>query len=184
MTHLVAINKKVFQVMELIDTTLIWTRSNFKQIHVKIEEVNLPKIVKGILDIYENTYIAKNIRIIVRGLEDSSFQSDREIIAILIRNIFSNAIKFTPERGEITVELIREGRQYKICISDTGIGMDPETILGIQTGQYSTRLGTRHEKGLGVGLTLCLELAKKVGASLSFMSEPGNGTSVTIVVKE
>ncbi len=184
MTHLAAINKKIFQVMELIDTTLIWTRSNFKQIHVKIEEVNLPRIVNGILDIYENTYTTKNIGINVRGLEDFSFRSDREIITILIRNIFSNAIKFTAERGEITIELIREGSQHQISISDTGIGMDPETIHGIQTGQYSTRLGTRHEKGLGVGLTLCLELAKKIDATLVFESQPAKGTSVKIILNE
>jgi signal transduction histidine kinase len=180
MTHLQAINKKIFQVMELIDTTLIWTRSNFKQIHVKIEEVDLPKIVRSIMDIYESTFLAKNIWVDVRGLDDSSFQSDREIITILIRNIFSNAIKFTPERGEIIIELVREANTHKLSITDNGIGMDPETIDGVHSGKYTTRLGTRHEKGLGVGLTLCLELAKKINASLLFKSKPGKGTSVTI----
>ncbi|HEY3402799.1 MAG TPA: HAMP domain-containing sensor histidine kinase [Ohtaekwangia sp.] len=177
------VNEKTFQVLEFLDTTLLWTRSNFDNINLRIEQVNLDSIIRSILSVYESSYQAKRI-MIRQQLEHTTLNSDPEIITIVIRNLISNAIKFTAENGSIEITAKRKESGYLIHVKDSGIGMNHEVIERILTDNYTSRNGTQQEKGLGIGLKLCRELLKKINGQLEIKSMPGQGTLMSIVLPD
>ncbi len=95
----------------------------------------------------------------------------------MIRNLISNAIKFTPESGSVTLSAQVARQQVKVSITDTGVGMSPEVVsklFRIDT-KHSTK-GTADEKGTGLGLILCKEFIEKNGGRIGVESEPGKGS--------
>jgi len=101
----------------------------------------------------------------------------------VLRNLVSNAIKFTPKGGEVKVEARVEGDDVKISVCDTGIGIKPETIgklFKIETS-FTTR-GTENEKGTGLGLLLCREFIEKHGGKIWVESEQEQGSIFSFVI--
>ncbi|HEY0656540.1 MAG TPA: HAMP domain-containing sensor histidine kinase [Chryseosolibacter sp.] len=173
------INEKSSQVLEFIDTTLLWTRSNFNSVVLRIEDVDLGQELDKMLRVYENVYQAKQLSII-QQLGATSVVTDREIITIVLRNLISNAIKFSNAGGNIIISSNTDGPAVNISVKDTGIGMSSDMLDRIQLDHYSSTPGTREEKGLGIGLKLCRQLIKKLDGKLIFKSQPGTGTEVII----
>ncbi len=177
-----SVQEKTFQVLEFLDTTLHWTRSNFDNIKVKIEPINVDDIVRNVLKIYESAYAAKSQRIDAQFGNSDLFESDLEIITIIFRNLVSNAIKFTPDKGSIAIDVKRHGNSTVIAVKDSGVGIPPDLQEMIFSDQYYSANGTRQEKGLGIGLRLCRELAKRIHAKLEMDSVVGEGTVMKIVI--
>jgi signal transduction histidine kinase len=170
------------QLLDFIDTTLLWTKANFDAIEVKSEPILLPESVKQILMIYEHTYTTKGLDIQIT-FEKPSIRSDGEIMKILLRNMISNAIKFTPDKGIISICDSHHNGSHRISVSDTGVGMSRETVNKIfSMDNYRSSPGTRQEKGLGIGLKLCQHLVKRINGRLEIESEPGKGTVVSVVL--
>jgi signal transduction histidine kinase len=95
----------------------------------------------------------------------------------VLRNLISNAIKFTPKDGNVSIQAVRRTGFVDVSVSDTGIGMTPETIgrlFKIETS-FTTR-GTGNEKGSGLGLLLCKEFVERHGGEIRAESEPGKGS--------
>lgn len=169
------------QLLDFIDTTLLWTKANFDSIDTKVEAVSLTDSVRKILNIYEHTYTSKGIDIHI-AFEKPTITSDAEIMKILLRNMISNAIKFTPDKGKIVIGDNHKNGSHRVSVSDTGIGMTRETVNRIfGMDNYRSSLGTRQEKGLGIGLKLCQHLVKRINGRLEIESEPGKGTIVSVV---
>jgi len=104
--------------------------------------------------------------------------ADENMLNTVLRNLISNAIKFTPKGGQVKVEVEVEDSQVIISVSDTGIGMKPETIeklFKIETS-FTTR-GTENEKGTGLGLLLCKEFIEKHEGKIWVESEEGKGST-------
>ena len=101
----------------------------------------------------------------------------------MLLNLLSNALKFTPERGEISVEVFRRGDNIAISVSDTGIGIAPEDIPAVLEpfGQVDSEMARKH-MGTGLGLPLTKELAELHGGSLTMESAAQVGTTVTILL--
>ena len=183
MTRVGTIHAKSAQVLEFIDTTLFWTKANFDVLRVKSEDVDLRTVVSGILALYENAYKSKQIQINSR-LESKSVRTDTEILTILLRNIISNAIKFTPDGGKISITQTVNSHGYQISVRDTGVGMDEATVRKIELDNYSSSRGTREEKGLGIGLKLCHQLIRKIKGEIKIQSELEKGTEVVLSFSE
>jgi signal transduction histidine kinase len=177
-----SVQEKTFQVLEFLDTTLHWTRSNFDNINVKIEPINIDDIVKNVLKIYESAYAAKSQRIQTQPGDTNLLESDHEIVTIILRNLISNAIKFTPDKGSISINVNRHGTSTIIAVKDSGVGISPDLQQKIFADQYYSANGTRQEKGLGIGLRLCRELARRIHAKLEMDSVVGEGTVVKIIL--
>lgn len=176
-----ALHDKSQQVIDLLDTTLLWTKSNFDKIVVKIQKVNLPEVIKKILALYESSYESKRIRITL-DLNGTWPTSDTGIITIVIRNLLSNAIKFTAEEGQITIRSYQEGNACMISVQDSGTGMSEETVNKIMADQFNPSGGAHKEKGYGIGLQLCRQLLEKVEGRMEIESEIGKGTLVKILL--
>lgn len=113
--------------------------------------------------------------------EDIWLFADKNMIDTIIRNLISNAIKFTLEGGKIDIlAAIKEGF-CSIVVSDTGIGMSAEILNGVLSlDSKTTRGGTNNEQGTGLGLALCKEMAEMNNGALEIESEEGKGTKVTV----
>jgi signal transduction histidine kinase len=177
-----SVNEKAFQSLEFLDTTLIWTKSNFDKISIQIEKLSPRALVESILPVYQNLFDNKKITISLDIDASTNIYSDIEILTIVIRNLISNALKFTGERGVITISAKQEGDFFIISVKDTGVGMDVETIHKIIDEHYSSK-GTHQESGLGLGLKLCKELLKQIGSILEIESEKNKGTTMKIKLK-
>jgi signal transduction histidine kinase len=174
------IYEKSSQVLEFIDTTLLWTKSNFDNLAVTTEKVDLHEVAEQVLSLYHALHTSKNISVQIDCGLDRIRETDRNIITVILRNLISNAIKFTPDNGKIRVIIETPPSGFAIHIKDTGIGMSPETIEQIHFEQYKSTMGTRDEKGLGIGLRLCKHLTKRLGGQLQINSLAGNGTAVSV----
>ena len=177
------VNDMAFQSLEFLDTTLIWTKSNFDKISIHIEKLAPKALVESILPVYVNLYENKKIAVTLNINPVITIYADAEILTIVIRNLISNAIKFTHENGQISIGTEQQGDFFIIFIKDTGIGMDKETQARIMDENYASSKGTQQEKGLGLGLKLCKELLKQVGGALEIESEQNVGTTMKIKLK-
>jgi signal transduction histidine kinase len=174
------LNRKIFHLLEFLDTTLEWTRNNFESINPSIQDVNISSIIDEILKLYESEYLDKDLEILVDLDNDKSLRSDREIVSIVMRNVFSNAIKFT-QAGFIKIDSENHPTHYTITVQDSGTGIAKHRIDNILAGHYTPEKGTKQEKGLGLGLKLCQDVLKKVNGKIEIESEPGKGTLVRLV---
>lgn len=108
---------------------------------------------------------------------------DKPTISTAIRNIVTNALKFTPEEGSVTLTAMIDGDYNRIDIQDTGIGMDEGLIERIVSGdKIISQRGTSDEKGAGLGLHLCREFIDKNNGKMQISSEKGKGTKISILI--
>ncbi len=104
--------------------------------------------------------------------------SERAMISTVLRNLFSNAIKFTSRGGAIEISLISKEDKLEFSISDNGIGISPDAMADLFTiGQSKTSLGTEDETGTGLGLVLCKEFIEKHEGRIWVESVPGKGST-------
>jgi signal transduction histidine kinase len=120
--------------------------------HIISENINL------LSEIADN----KSIRVVSKVGANTLVWSDPNQVDIVVRNLISNALKFTPENGMVTLEAQEEKEQWLISIRDTGVGMDRVTLQKL-FGEHTnhTTYGTANEKGTGLGLSLCKEMIEK-----------------------
>lgn len=169
------INVQSVQVLDLLDRTLTWAKLNFNNITQQNTIVDLEQMISDILEIYKASYEVKKIAIQV-DITNKTVQCDLDILTIIVRNIISNAIKFTPQNGTIAITSNTHG----LTISDSGIGMTSEMVSDILNNTAVSRRGTDNEIGIGMGMQLVKKLAEKVNCKLSIESEVGRGTSVRL----
>lgn len=155
-------------------------RSNFEHIHLAKQPIEMSQIIQNILSA-DDTYRKKDIQISIRLEATHAPQSDLGIVTIIVRNLISNAIKFTPVGGKVELKS-SSNEAYVFSVTDSGAGMDDELIAGILSDQYSPATGTLREKGSGIGLTLCRDLLKKIGGTLSIESQKRVGTEMRITL--
>jgi signal transduction histidine kinase len=160
------ISQQVFQMTELLDTTLHCSKSNFSNIHPEREAIVVRAIVDRYLDLYSDAIGDKLISVVNLVQSNGRVWSDPEIISIVLRNLISNAIKYTRKGGMIRiVDLFRNG-SYSLVVENSGSGISSERIQQLKTGVYTSEPGSNNEKGLGLGLKLCQQLLDHLGGRL------------------
>ena len=107
----------------------------------------------------------------------------RDMLAAVLRNLVSNAVKFTPTGGRITISAARSGQRVQVAVSDTGVGMPPDKVRDLfRIDRRTTTDGTAGEQGSGLGLLLCRDLLERQGSELTVSSEAGGGTRFSFVL--
>ena len=128
----------------------------------KPKMVHLNKLVEDSINLLSEMANNKSIKVIDQLPENCLILADENQVDVVIRNLISNAIKFTPENGLITLEAEEMEEFWKINVRDTGIGMDEKTRKKIfRENANITTYGTNNEKGTGLGLSLCREMVEK-----------------------
>lgn len=181
--YAVTINDSATRVFKLLENLLEWSRLQMDRVEFNPQDISLADITGKTVDVLGPVAAEKNITLTVPKDAPNAY-ADPHMVDAIIRNLVNNAIKFTPAEGSITVgyETTPAG-QVSIAITDTGVGMEQDTIRKIfNLADNVTTVGTDGEKGTGLGLLLCKELAERNGGKLKIDSEPGKGSTFSFTL--
>lgn len=163
----------------LLKNLLEWSRAQTGRITSKPTKLALKTLVADNLELSSTNAKAKNITL-VSSISDTVF-ADKNMLETVIRNLVSNAIKFTPVNGKVEILSEEKDGEVEISISDTGVGISPKDIEKLFRVDIShTTIGTGEEKGTGLGLILCKEFVEKNGGRIWVESEVGKGSQFHI----
>ncbi|MCK9312043.1 MAG: PocR ligand-binding domain-containing protein, partial [Bacteroidales bacterium] len=163
----------------LLENLLEWAKIQQNLIFVDLEPVKVLFIVQESVLLFTDTFKNKNLKIAIDISKEVQVYADINIMKTIVRNLISNAIKFTPKGGniEISTKMTKED-EVEISIKDSGIGMGPEILKNLFRLDVSTcRKGTENESSTGFGLLLCKEFIEKLGGKISVESECGKGSN-------
>jgi signal transduction histidine kinase len=147
------------------------------------EKIDPEKIIKEICLAYTGTADNKNIGLHYSISSSKQVFANPKFVKIILRNLISNAIKFTQPGGNIRISnSINDKKKYIITVQDNGEGMSPEKLEKIRRGISLTTVGTSNEKGTGLGLSFCREFVSKCGGTLEVCSELGKGTTFSFTL--
>lgn len=179
------IERQVNAVSFTMDNLLNWVKSQLEGFKLNISDVNISSVVNHCADLYTEDIETKGIRL-VNNLDASVIvKADPDHLKLIIRNILSNSIKFTADRGTITISSNRLNHETEIVIEDTGLGMSEEKIKELLSPNlHISERGTGGEQGTGLGLALCVDMLALIGGRLDIRSQPGEGTAVHIYLPD
>lgn len=172
------IYRSASNVYNLLVNLLEWSRFQTGKLEVKKTQFNLCEIVNQVLELYSEQLERKKLSL-NSECDDTCFVfADKYMIESVVRNLISNAIKFTPVGRSIEVTCRNLNDDFaEFSVRDQGVGIPREIqqkLFQLET-QISTR-GTEQEKGTGLGLVLCKDFIEKNGGTISFESEVGKGS--------
>lgn len=172
----------VKKVQNLLDNLLEWAlnqQGKFKKVSEKLE---LNEIVRDVITTHHDIAVAKEITVkFICKEEEINIYSDANSLMTIIRNLLSNALKFTKRNGLITISVIKEIEAITIIVADNGIGMPKSKMERLfKIDENKSTWGTEREKGLGIGLNLVNEFIKLNEGSIQVESEQGVGTKFTV----
>lgn len=168
---------------KLLINLLEWSRSQSKSIKIEMKEVDVDSIIRESIDFLGAMALQKNIEIHYFNKSDQLPIADENMLKTIVRNIMSNAIKFTSRGGRIIVDTLHKENKFIIKIKDSGVGISAERIEKMFKidSSVSTK-GTENEAGTGLGLILCKDFVEKMKGSIVVESEVGNGSIFSIIL--
>jgi two-component system sensor histidine kinase/response regulator len=170
----------------LLENLMNWAKSQSGGIICRPQHENIHSLIKSVLTLFAMQADSKNITLEFADHEEVYGLFDPELISVVIRNLVSNALKFTPHGGTVTVKAYKVTNQFDekravIEISDTGTGMSSEIIDNLLNKSiHFTTYGTDNEKGSGLGFQLCKEFITMNKGQITIESSPGEGSSFLI----
>jgi len=179
------IGRSISSTYELLENVLFWSKNRMAETKPETEDFYPFAIVNEILYNIDSTLFTKEI--IFRNLIDSNIIiiSNLSIFKVVMRNLLTNAIKFTNRHGEILVNLEEEKENYWFMVKDNGIGIPPEKLSKLLSSKLKeSTVGTENEKGTGLGLMISTELIEFIGGKLKVESQVGKGSTFSFNIKK
>ncbi len=170
------IHKSARAMADLLESLLQWSRTQQDNHNILPQRINIGEIAGKCIDLMMASATAKDIDVTTDIEKDSTAVGDKEMITTVIRNLVSNAIKFTWSGGKIHVGYRKKGKCAIISVSDTGVGIKNTRNL-FALDQTTTTKGTAGESGTGLGLVICKEFIEKNQGDIWVNSKPGKGTT-------
>ncbi|MEB2776244.1 histidine kinase N-terminal 7TM domain-containing protein [Algoriphagus sp. D3-2-R+10] len=175
------VSRNMEQVAHLLENLLAWSSSQLKGGEiVKSQDFDIHKTLvqqKGVLERIANE---KKIEILIDARAKSNILADKNMIELVMRNLISNAIKFSNQGEKIRISTDDEEDFVKICIEDYGKGISTENLSKIYEGISFTTTGQNNESGTGLGLVLVKEYIQKNNGQMEVYSEEGKRTKFCI----
>ncbi len=175
------LEKQVQQLSSSLDELLTWSRAQLHGINPEPMMVKLKPLISEIISV--NKIAARNKKIIITSSVPADMEAycDLNMIKSVITNLTTNAIKFTPVGGAVSIFTKRDNNQACIYVEDTGVGIPAENMDKIlSTTVHFTTRGTNNEKGTGLGLVMCNEFVSKNNGLFQIKSEDGKGSLFSI----
>lgn len=160
----------------LMENLLQWAKCQMQSLEVTLGDVEISELTKEVFQLLNSQAALKNIRLVNNIKKESVVVAQQDMIRLILRNLVSNAIKFTPTQGCVHVGMEDGKDTVEIYVKDSGIGLSRENLEKIGQNEYFTTRGTSSEKGTGLGLMLCKEFLAKNGSTLQISSETGVGS--------
>ncbi|HRJ71466.1 MAG TPA: sensor histidine kinase [Terrimicrobiaceae bacterium] len=167
--------------LELLNNLLLWGQAQSGALQSHPGPLAVAGAVAAAIRPLELAAKEKDITLLNAVPEDVAAFADANLLSTLLRNLVGNAVKFTPPGGRITLSAAAAGDgRTEIFVADTGVGMEPGRLAEVFSGNVESTPGTRDEKGTGIGLSLCRDLARISQGTLRIESAPGRGTTVIV----
>jgi len=164
---------------ELLENLLTWSRTQNNTISFNPRNFNIFSILGDNLQLTNNNAMMKNISISMNCNDELFVYADIDMVNTILRNLLTNAIKFTPKFGDVSLKVEKQNeKDVLISVSDTGVGIAANSVekLFRIDQSYSTK-GTEDEAGTGLGLVLCAEFVKKNKGKIWVESTQGAGST-------
>jgi len=167
--------------MQMLENVLEWSKIQLGEQSHKPKTISLQALIKPVVILYGKIAKDKGIELIAKNYQGIEVYGDPQKLEVVIRNLISNAIKFTQPSGTVILNA-NAGKEYvSISIEDNGIGMTPKMLGELFSGTFdTTERGTNDEKGTGFGLLLCDKLIKEHHGNLTIESVEGKGTKFIV----
>ncbi len=171
---------------KLLENLLSWAKTQTGSIIFQPENIYLKEVLNGVVDFYKINAKNKEIVINTEGVDESvCIFFDLEMLKTVLRNLISNALKYTERGGKIEIITFDKIDLVQINVSDTGVGMIEEQKNKIfKLDESFTMTGTENEKGSGLGLMVCKEFIEKNSGKIFVESEKGKGTTISFTAKK
>lgn len=162
----------------LLNNLLDWSRTQTSKIRFNPKSFDFISEINEVKQLFNDTALQKSLTIEIKSQENLQVYADKDMINTVLRNLISNAIKYSQTGGIITISIEKRKNELIVIVADNGIGIQKERIDRLFTviDNYSTP-GTRNEKGTGLGLILCKEFIEKHHGNIWVESKLGIGSS-------
>ena len=171
---------------QIVRALLLLAQAETGQVVLQKVPLDLAAVVADITEQFEIPAEGAQVKLSASGTsEPAMIDADRVQIERMLSNLLSNAMKFTPEGGEVRVKLARREHEVELTVEDTGVGIPADHLPHIFDRFYrvtSPSATASPEKGLGLGLSFVAWIVKAHGGTIDVKSEPGNGTQFTILL--
>ena len=181
--YLEIINKQANIANRQISSLVEWS-FDFRKNIGGLNKFDVSELIDRLIENHIELSDEKNIEIIkYLDFNSTEISGNRRAIEIIIRNLISNAIKFTNENGKIEILGFEKDKTIEIIVKDNGVGIEPSVIEKIFE-KKEPKLGTANEKGLGIGLSLCKRIIDKLNEKIWIISKKGEGTEFHFTISQ
>ena len=175
------IEQSTLQLSMLLDNLLNWATNQQDNILLQPEQLSVERMANEVVSVFQIVAVTKQIQLDYSVPSVLYVWMDRNALFTVLRNLVNNALKFTPQGGEVKVTAEREGNRVSIQVTDNGIGMSPDKVATLFEGQGGENTwGTAGEQGVGLGLQLVQEFVSRSQGAIEVTSEPNQGTTFTV----
>ncbi|MCF0052867.1 HAMP domain-containing histidine kinase [Dyadobacter sp. LJ53] len=168
--------------MALLSKLLNWSKSQINGVSAQKQRLNLDELLNTTLALERSSATRKNINLDYKIDPAIAIFADRDMMQVVFRNLIGNAIKFTPEGGQVSIESQLSGTDCIIAVRDNGIGISAERQAVIFSLNVQSTYGTKNEKGVGLGLLLTQEFVAAQDGKIWFESAPSDGTTFFVAI--
>ena len=178
--------KEIFNAAQILQNEMLklldWARSKKDDIVCHPTDTNVKFAVNNILILLRGMINDKHLEVTLDfGITNYAY-IDSRMLSTVIRNLISNAIKFTKDNGNILITAKQDEKTMRLSISDSGIGMNAQQIDEINAGECRSTLGTSNEKGTGLGFKICQDYMARNNGQIEIRSEVGKGSCITLTI--
>jgi signal transduction histidine kinase len=162
----------------LLSNLMDWSRSQTNRILYDPAYLEIASVIEQVVLIFSNIASRKSINLSLNLTRDIFVNVDKNMIDTVMRNLISNAIKYSYQGGEILLTCEKHMDEVIVSVSDSGTGMSPDRIdILFDNDMYYSSAGTEDEQGTGLGLIICKEFIEKHGGRIWVESEMGVGST-------
>ncbi len=179
-----SINNQALATVNTLDNILHWGKAQLRGINVHKTQLNIAEHIKDNIDLHVSHLINKKIEVETSGDLQTQVYFDKDHLDFILRNLISNAIKFSYENTKIIIDVKTSDIETIISVIDYGVGVQSAEISSMFSWDPSIKTGTSNEKGTGLALGLCKEFADYNDAVIGYKNIEPKGTMFFLVIKK
>lgn len=170
--------------LELLNNLLLWTQSQFERVRFEPMPLPLKPELHTVLKPLRQQASQKGVHLHDEVPEGITLHADTDMLQTILRNLVSNAIKFTTPDKSIFITAQQQDGMASITVADQGIGIPDQNLQKLlkRTHENISTFGTNNEKGSGIGLNLCLDFVEKHGGKMTINSQEGKGSTFSFTI--
>lgn len=178
------LRKSIDLQLELLSNLLDWSSAQVDEIKFSPEKISIAVMIDKNIELIAEKANLKNVMLVNSLEENFDVVADKNMVDFILRNLISNALKYSKNEGRIIISGEKNRDGVEITVADNGVGIsDKQQKFILKPGIHFTTAGTANEKGTGFGLLVCKEFVEKHGGKIKIKSKEGEGTSVSFTLK-